>query len=161
MRHFSRKFWYRENTKSIIFVTTLVPKQLIYLATVLPGDQCCVAGSKSESEKKFGFGFGSRHCSKIKMWKIADQTLEREEKKRMFFSWKTFSSVVQIPEHIWTQWEAPLKKNSGQNITIKDTNPKPKKNCGSESKSEKNEFGSTTLQESLIIRDVFIYYTVK
>jgi hypothetical protein len=52
---------------------------------------------------EFGFGFGSRHCCKIKiLWKIAYQTLEREKTYVFQFS------VVQIPEHIWKHWEAPF-----------------------------------------------------
>jgi hypothetical protein len=64
-----------------------------------------------------------------------------------------FSDVpVHVPEHIGKQLEAPFGKIWGQNISLKNPNPNPKKIiCGSESESEKNEFGSTTLLSILVI----------
>jgi hypothetical protein len=54
-----------------------------------------------------------------------------------------FVSYVQVTEHIWKQLEAPFRKIWGQNISLKDTNPYPKKFfCGSESISEKKICGS-------------------
>jgi hypothetical protein len=61
--------------------------------------------------------------------KIEDQTLERE--KSCVFLLKIFYSDVQVPEHIRKQLEAPFRKIWGQNISLKD--PNPKKICGSES----------------------------
>jgi hypothetical protein len=78
------------------------------------------------------------------LWKIAAQTLESE--KNYVFYWKFFFSDIQGQEHIWKQLEAPFWKNLGQNISLKIWISIRiwKKVCGSE--SEKNEFGSTTLQ---------------
>jgi hypothetical protein len=57
-----------------------------------------LAGSKSE--KKFGFGFVSRNCFKIKTAVKNRRSNTLKGKKLTFFSWKTYFSVVQIPEHI-------------------------------------------------------------
>jgi hypothetical protein len=84
-------------------------------------------------KKKFGFGFGS--ITVVKKCLVKNRRSNNwKRKKRKFFSWKTFFSVVQIPEHIWTQWEAPFKKNSGQNISIRIRIRK--KICGSESEKK-------------------------
>jgi hypothetical protein len=92
-----------------------------------------LAGSESESEKKFGFGygfgFGSRHCCRVKiLWKIADQTLEREKNDvfllKFFFLWRTGSRthMKAIRGTIW--------KNLGSKYESKDSNlyPNPEKN---------------------------------
>jgi hypothetical protein len=61
-----------------------------------------LAGSESESEKSSDLDSDPDTVVKNFLWKIADQKLERE-KTVSFFSWKTYFSVVHIPQH---QWEA-------------------------------------------------------
>jgi hypothetical protein len=76
------------------------------------------------------------------LWKIADQTLERD-KNLVFLLENFFFSVIQVPEHIWKQLEAPFWNNWGSKYSSKDPNL-TKKICGFESNT--NEFGSITLQ---------------
>jgi hypothetical protein len=84
-------------------------------------------------EKKFGFG--SRHCCKIKnLGKIADQTLER--KINVLFQLENFFLCLTDSRTHMKAVRGPIfKKISSTKI------------CGSE--SENNEFGSTTLQAGL------------
>jgi hypothetical protein len=52
------------------------------------------------------------------MWKIEDQTFQRE-KSYVFLLNIFFLSDVQVPEHIWKQLEAPFRKIWGQNSSLK------------------------------------------
>jgi hypothetical protein len=78
-----------------------------------------LTGSESESAKKnldtdsdsdtvVGWTF---------LWKIKNQTLERE--KSYVFLFDIFFSDVQVSEHIWKQLEAPFRKIWGQNISLR------------------------------------------
>jgi hypothetical protein len=73
------------------------------------------------------------------LWKIADQTLERK-----FFSLTyRFRNTYDL-----RQLEALFGKNLGQNISLRSRIRiciRIRKKFGSESETEKNEFGSTTL----------------
>jgi hypothetical protein len=80
-----------------------------------PSDQCCV----SESEKMFGYGFRFRYCCNTQHFYEKSQIKHLKKRKVCFFYWKTFFSVLQVPEHIWQQWEASLGKFSCQNICIR------------------------------------------
>jgi hypothetical protein len=90
--------------------------------------------SNSDSDTVVGWKF---------LWKIKNQTLEREN----FYVFRLkifFSSDVQVPEPIWKQLQAPFRKIWGQNISLRiRIRIRKKINCGSE--FEKNELGSTVL----------------
>jgi hypothetical protein len=70
----------------------------------------------SESEKKFGFGF--RHCCRMKICEKS-KIKHLKEKNLRFFYWKCFFSDVQVSEHIWKQLEALFRKIWGQNISLR------------------------------------------
>jgi hypothetical protein len=87
----------------------------------------------------YGFGFGSRHCCRMKICLKNRRSNTWKRKYLMFFYWKIFFSGIQVPEHIWKQFEAPFRKIGGQNISLRiriririrkkllDPNPNPKK----------------------------------
>jgi hypothetical protein len=85
------------------------------------------------------------------VWKIEDQTLERE--KKIFEQNFSLTYRTGFRTHtgtVWKQLEAPFRKIWGQNISLRiliriRIRTKRFIRSESESKSEKNEFGSTTL----------------
>jgi hypothetical protein len=94
----------------------------------------------------FGYGFGSRHCCRMK---IEDQTIERKKSYvfllKKFVLWRRYRTGSRT--HM-NAIEAPFRKTWGQNISLRiriqiRIGIRTKKFCGSA--SEKNEFGSTTL----------------
>jgi hypothetical protein len=80
--------------------------------------------SESDSDTVVGWKFFVKN-QKSNTWR-----------RKKFFYWKFVFSDVQVSEHIWKQLEATLRKIWGQNISLKNLNPK-KIICGSESDSEK------------------------
>jgi hypothetical protein len=71
----------------------------------------------SESEKKFGFG--SRHCCRMKIF-MKIRRSNTWKRKILFYSIETtIFSDVQVLEHIWKQLESPFRKISGQNISLR------------------------------------------
>jgi hypothetical protein len=95
--------------------STLVPSVVVRIR--IWQNPNILASSESESEKKFGFGFGfgSRHCCKIKfVWKIADQTLEREKNIPYFFQLENFflcrtdsEKMSSDLQHCWSHYAKP------------------------------------------------------
>jgi hypothetical protein len=107
-------------------------------------------------KKKFGlgYGFGSRHCCKITfLWKIADQTLERE--KNIRFSVGNHFSLSYRFQNTYDSNERHHFKKIRVKILVQgsESETKSEKMCGSESK--KNEFGSTTLSTTELAKTIF------
>jgi hypothetical protein len=87
-----------------------------------------LAGSESEKNVGFGYGFGSRNCHRMKIC-VKNRRSNTVKRNFLCFSIDNIFSLtypVQVPEHlpVWKQLEAPFRKICGQNISLKDPNPK-------------------------------------
>jgi hypothetical protein len=103
-------FYYRRNEKSD------QPVSVLWIR--IRKNPWVLAGS--ESENTFGYGFGSRHCCRMKIF-VNNRRSNTWKRKILCFSIEKIFSLTygtQVPEHKWKQLEAPLRKIWGQNISL-------------------------------------------
>jgi hypothetical protein len=77
------------------------------------------------------------------MYKIADKTFDREN---FFFSYVKLFFLSHRSQNTYKSNERPYCKEFQVKILVLKSEFDPKKICGSETESEKNSLGSTTLQ---------------
>jgi hypothetical protein len=93
--------------------------------------------------KKFGFGF--RHSCKMKIC-VKNRRSNTWTRKILCFSIKKILFTdVQVPEHVWKQLEAPVRKIWVQNISLRIRIRIRIRKKILWIRIRKNEFGSTTL----------------
>jgi hypothetical protein len=105
--------WHLEYQNGPLVVVDRYIVLYLHLPSAMKTLQCC--GSESERIRKFWPNPKKNVRIRIQtllkhtkfLWKIVDQILKRKQKTQAFLLENFFSSVVQVPEHIW---EVPLSK---------------------------------------------------